>query len=779
MSLQEESGLPDKTEINNDSTSHKMEPNLITEKMEEKTVVKEKYPKIVGLIIANEFCERLSYYGFRTVLIIYFTSFLKLEDNTSTALYHAFVMLCYLTPILGAVLADGFIGLYKTIMSLSLVYAIGEIALTLFSMKPLGAPNLIGSIFGLILIGFGTGGIKPCVSAFGGNQFNPVTQTKEITTFFSIFYLSINVGSIIGTFFTPLLRTVKCFDNDCFPLAFGVPSILMLVAVVVFAVGTPFYKKDFVKGGKSIIFQTIGCVALSLKNKIKNSKFEKKAHWLDYAEGKYDKKMIADVKIFFKVSFCFLPLPLFWALFDQQGSTWTLQALQLNGKIGSFTIKPDAFQVVHPVLIVTLVPLFDIVVYPLFAKIGLFKKQLQRMATGLALCVLAFLVSAFLEYQMDMSIAKRNPSTQIKILNLSPCKFNMNYENDSNGKFEIIENESNNNEAQYFPKHFIEDLTNDNIKERMFEINGTCKINNKEFSISQNILNIDLISNNLNNNIANSLPISIIFYYDEFNNKMNISSFPYDLTKPNAGESGFKINDFNLKNSSLYKPVISNSILNYADIGINTMENSTYSEVDHNNYVFELFNEEGVALIKKSFVFETTSKYTILLFSKLSKDSNGTSIGYVFLTDYYSSGLHIFWQFFQIFVMSTSEVMFSLNGLAFAYAEAPQSMKSLITAVWLLTVAFGNFIVVIIAEFIAIRNKVIELLMYSGLQVIATVLFIVITYFYKYTNAEKIEEEVDMEILSKENDCQSKKSNKVAPADFYDNESNIESKMES
>lgn len=125
---------------------------------EQRLAVSNKYPKIVFLIIINEFCERFSYYGFRTVLYIFFTSFLKIEKNTATAIYHAFTMLCYFTPILGAVIADGYIGLYKTILSLSIFYAFGQVILTLTSMGPLGAPNIVGPMIGLIIIGIGTGG---------------------------------------------------------------------------------------------------------------------------------------------------------------------------------------------------------------------------------------------------------------------------------------------------------------------------------------------------------------------------------------------------------------------------------------------------------------------------------------------------------------------------------------------------------------------------------------------------------------------------------------------
>lgn len=89
------------------------------------------------------------------------------------------------------------------------------------------------SLLGLFIIGVGTGGIKPCVSAFGGEQFVRPQQDKQLEQFFSYFYISINAGSLISTLITPILREdVQCFgQNSCFPLAFGVPAVLMLIAI--------------------------------------------------------------------------------------------------------------------------------------------------------------------------------------------------------------------------------------------------------------------------------------------------------------------------------------------------------------------------------------------------------------------------------------------------------------------------------------------------------------------------------------------------------------------
>ncbi|KFQ67353.1 Solute carrier family 15 member 1, partial [Phaethon lepturus] len=202
------------------------------------------YPLSIFFIVINEFCERFSYYGMRAVLVLYFKYFLQWDDNLSTAIYHTFVALCYLTPILGALIADSWLGKFKTIVSLSIVYTIGQVIMSVSSINDLtdhnqdGSPDNVSvhialSMIGLILIALGTGGIKPCVAAFGGDQFED-DQEKQRTRFFSIFYLSINAGSLLSTIITPILRAQECGIHSkqrCYPLAFGVPAALMAVAL--------------------------------------------------------------------------------------------------------------------------------------------------------------------------------------------------------------------------------------------------------------------------------------------------------------------------------------------------------------------------------------------------------------------------------------------------------------------------------------------------------------------------------------------------------------------
>lgn len=100
------------------------------------------------------------------------------------------------------------------------------------------------TIIGLVLVAFGSGGIKPCVAAFGGEQFTLPQQAKQLGIFFSLFYFAINLGSFVSTFVTPILReNVRCLGmTDCFPLGFGLPTMLMALSIVIFLAGKFLYR---------------------------------------------------------------------------------------------------------------------------------------------------------------------------------------------------------------------------------------------------------------------------------------------------------------------------------------------------------------------------------------------------------------------------------------------------------------------------------------------------------------------------------------------------------
>lgn len=172
-------------------------------------------------------------FHFLAILSLYANEKLGFSEDSASGIFHAFTSFASATAIFGGIVSDVWLGKFKTIFLLSIVYVVGCATLSLSAIPSIGLSPKIAGLCGLILICIGSGGIKPCVSAFGGDQFKLPEQAAQLTAFFSLFYLSINCGSLISTVLTPILRSdVHCFgENDCYSLAFGVPAILMIVAI--------------------------------------------------------------------------------------------------------------------------------------------------------------------------------------------------------------------------------------------------------------------------------------------------------------------------------------------------------------------------------------------------------------------------------------------------------------------------------------------------------------------------------------------------------------------
>lgn len=109
-----------------------------------------------------------------------------------------------------------------------------------------------------------------------------------------------------------------------------------------------------------------------------------------------------------------MPVPFFYALHDQRGSRWTFQANKMNGDIGFYIIKPDQIQVLNPLLVLTFIPFFKTVIYPIIRKIGI-RRPLQKMVIGGMLASLSFLFSTLVQLRIESS-----PEHSVSMLWLVP-----------------------------------------------------------------------------------------------------------------------------------------------------------------------------------------------------------------------------------------------------------------------------------------------------------------------------------------------------------------------
>lgn len=165
--------------------------------------------------------------------MLYLKYKLDYTENDATVVFHGFTSMAYFMGLFFAIISDVWLGKFRTILNVSIIFAIGSIVISLSSIPTLNIPPESSLVVGLVFVAIGSGGIKPCVAAFGGDQFILPEQAAKMATYFSLFYFTINLGALIATTIIPVLREdVHCFgDKDCFSLAFGFPSIMMTVAI--------------------------------------------------------------------------------------------------------------------------------------------------------------------------------------------------------------------------------------------------------------------------------------------------------------------------------------------------------------------------------------------------------------------------------------------------------------------------------------------------------------------------------------------------------------------
>ncbi len=318
-------------------------------------------PAGIPFIVGNEGAERFSFYGMRAVLVVFMTQYLLsaggeldvMSEEQARGWFHLFVSAVYLTPLLGAIVADVWWGKYRTIIFLSLVYCAGHVALTLDHTR-------LGLLIGLGLIALGAGGIKPCVSAHVGDQFAQTNQ-HLLARVYGWFYFSINLGAFVSMLLTPWLMAQYGPG-----LAFAVPGLLMFVATGLFWLG----RWRFVHvppAGKRFFTQALD------------------------REGRGALLRLVPFYLFIAV---------FWSLFDQSSSAWVLQAQHMDRQVFTWEVLPAQVQAANPFLVMLLIPLFSYGLYPWLSRFFELT-PLRKIAIGMFLAALAFAIPSWIQWRLD------------------------------------------------------------------------------------------------------------------------------------------------------------------------------------------------------------------------------------------------------------------------------------------------------------------------------------------------------------------------------------------
>ncbi|XP_015886226.3 protein NRT1/ PTR FAMILY 5.10 [Ziziphus jujuba] len=378
-----------------------------------------------AFIIGAEVFERFACYGVRSNLINFLTGQLGQSTAAAAANVNLWSGTAWLLPMLGAFVADSFLGRYRSIIFASLVYipALGLLALSAL-LSPGGFKSVL-FFSSLYLIGVGQGGHKPSLQAFGADQFDgkDPEESKAKSSFFNWWYFGICTGILLA-------YLIVCYiqEDISWALGYGILFVGMVISLVVFWIGARTYRYTNIKQDESSPFARIGRVFIAA---FRNRRFspsaiptEEESHKAlppqSYEQFKFLNKALIvpvgleeDEKMHCTIdevqdARCLLRLVPIWGtcvvfaiVFAQSSTFFTKQGATMNRElISGFEIPAASLQSFNSIAIVLFVPVYDRILVPIVSS---FTRKpsgitiLQRIGTGILLSILTIVVAAFVE----------------------------------------------------------------------------------------------------------------------------------------------------------------------------------------------------------------------------------------------------------------------------------------------------------------------------------------------------------------------------------------------
>ncbi|XP_059631957.1 protein NRT1/ PTR FAMILY 5.10-like [Cornus florida] len=389
-----------------------------------------------SFIIGVEVAERFAYYGISSNLITYLTGPLGQSTATAAANVNAWSGTASLLPLLGAFIADSFLGRYRTIIIASLLYILGLGLLTISAVLPSVCQNTVKNVpcsssqfqvifffFALYLVAVAQGGHKPCVQAFGADQFDSQDpkECKAKSSFFNWWYFSMCGGTLITLL---ILNYIQ--DNLNWGLGFGIPCVAMAIALVIFLLGSMTYRFS-IKGDEKSPFLRIGHVfinavrnwrtspsAIALQEEARGTlphlgsqqfKFLNKALLAPDGSKEYgtvsSMNEVEEAKAVLRLFPIWATCLVYAIVFAQSSTLFTKQGVTMDRSIGSsFDVPAATLQSFISLSIVLFIPIYDRILVPIARAItgkpsGI--TMLQRIGTGMFLSAISMAIAAIVE----------------------------------------------------------------------------------------------------------------------------------------------------------------------------------------------------------------------------------------------------------------------------------------------------------------------------------------------------------------------------------------------
>jgi hypothetical protein len=518
----------------------------------------------------------------------------------------------------------------------------------------------------------------------------------------------------------------------------------MLVATLIFVFGSRFYRH--VRSDRNVVLDTGRALYIGLSHKLScKQDAVRYAHWLDPAKKRFGEGFILDVRAVLSVFVIFSPTVFFWALYDQQGSRWTLQAQQMEtfsmGPLGRF--RPDQMQALNSVLVLLFIPLFERVLYPLLRKCHVPLAPLRRMTYGMILCGVAFAVAGLVQVRIDTAKPEMGaPAGQVslRVLNAAPWPATLSGVDAQGQPWNVTVAAAENTGAGAVDPTLAIAPT---FTRDLVQSGGLVTVNIPSGAAAGAQANITIVYKSGRRYsvavypTADGTNVGVASSWDD--NLRDLEAASADDVVEQTEDLG-RIRVFNgLGDAALdvstdgemrVGGLAPGNASNYERIAYPSGRRTLiFGAVQLGNTSRPLYNVTDLSVSLRD-----GADYTAIVFPILPAptDPSAPRAHAAYVRDVAGNSVSIAWQVPQYVVITASEILFSVTGMEFAFQEAPSSMKAVAQSLWLLTTTVGSLIVIIVAESRIFDEQRDEFFFFAGAMGVVCLVFAYMAYHYRY-----------------------------------------------
>ncbi|CAL4244953.1 unnamed protein product, partial [Meganyctiphanes norvegica] len=577
---------------------------------------------------------RLVYYGLLGGAVLYLQRRLGYTAPDASSILALLMSLSYFTPVIGALIADVWLGKVRTVLIVCCLLCGGSI---LFTTSAVSTSAILG-VSGLLMLGLSSGLIKAIIYSLGGDQFKIPEQRQHQFRYFSAFVWIRCLGYFLGIFLMSELRnSIQCFGDDCYLLPFSILSGCIIVGAWLFYLGRHLYIEN--APVNNTLLESAQCIFQAIKSSLTRGS-PKRDHFLDHAKGSFSDSLIEDIKRTLRVLVVFSSFPMCWALILQSYIGMVFLAKRLDRSFGGFQLAPEMVIALNPLLSLILIPLLRI---NWVVKTRPMRTSTSRLLTAMVCLFLAFIPYAMLNMAVEQNVIPKDKS-EIYVYNTRECSVGISF----SGQNTVY--------IQPKSKFAYSDFNFSPEKPVSCLFNTQCS---STFNKSESI-DVEIIGGHisvlilLENNIYSMIPTVEYLKDGDADAKVRLLQIKSDYNEIDLSHEDFK--------------------LEFETLG---PKNAPFTKLKPQSYEVSSSNTKiGTAMIQQDGVYDIVA--------------HGNQITIFEMTP--PTAIHIAWMIPQYILLTLGEIIVTVDTMDFAYSESPIQMKALLQAAQLFTTSIGLWI---------------------------------------------------------------------------------------